>query len=99
MSDNVLKLWLLRPAPEMNDLAACLDRRSPWAAGYDVANGFVVRATTEDLARRCADANAGDENTSDTGPAHPWLEPKYSTCVELTVDGEPGVVMKDYWPS
>jgi hypothetical protein len=26
----------------------------------------------------------------------PWLDPKYSTCVELTADGESCVILRDF---
>lgn len=81
-----MKLWILRP---VKDLPKGDD---PWAPWYDKAFGFVVRAETETEARTIADEGAGDENYKQT----PWLEAKYSTCTELTADGDADVVMMDY---
>lgn len=91
-----MKLWLLRPADglDKND--------NPWEPWYDKAFGFVVRAETEEEARKLAHDDAGDENrgeflgrkTADTNS--PWLEAKYSTCTELSGDGDAGVVMQDF---
>ena len=91
-----MKLWLLRP---MEGLAK---NDNPWEPWYDKAFGFVVRAETEEEARRFAQADAGDEKrgtflgekTSDTNT--PWMDAKYSTCTELLPDGAPGVVMQDF---
>jgi len=82
-----MKLWLLRPAllPEGND---------PWEPWYDKAFGFVIRAETEGEARELAHDNAGDENLE--GIITPWLDKKYSTCIELTEEGEIGMVLRDF---
>jgi hypothetical protein len=89
-----MKLWLLRPIHIEND--------DPWEPWYNKAFGFVVRAETEDAARQFAHSEAGDENrgefsmhkTSDTKT--PWLDPKYSTCLELFADGDAGIVIRDF---
>ena len=82
-----MKLWLLKPVEGLG-----VD--SPWYGIYDCANGFVVRAETEDDARSFADSQGGDETRR---PFHDtWLQPKYATCEELTGDGEPGVVLCDF---
>lgn len=91
-----MKIWLLRPVDELtkND--------NPWNPWYDKAFGFVVRAETEVEARALAHADAGDENREGLLSAktayttQPWLEAKYSTCVELLSDGDAEVVMKDF---
>lgn len=89
-----MKLWILRPVEDrpLSD--------DPWEPWYDKCFGFIVRCETEDGARRYAHASAGDENSRLTRNAieklSPWLDPKYSTCVELTQDGEPGLVMQDF---
>ena len=91
-----MKLWILRSVenlPKGDD---------PWEPWYDKAFGFVVRAETEEEARKFAHEEAGDENrgtflggkTADTNS--PWLEAKYSTCVELPTEGEAGVVLQDF---
>lgn len=91
-----MKLWLLRPVDNLPD------GNNPWEPWYDKAFGFVVRAKNEQEAREFATADAGDESrgefldgkTADT--KQPWIDPKYSSCVELTAKGESGVVIKDF---
>ena len=89
-----MKLWLLRPVrSEREDTA--------WDPWYDKAFGFVVRAETEEQARQMANGNGGDE----CGPVKsyvyrtggdPWLDPKQSTCEELTADGEAEIIIRDF---
>ena len=88
MCDSHMKLWLLRPVE--NPQAA---KGNPWEPWYNKAFGFVVRAETEEEARKLADGEAGDENRD---VCQPWLNAKYSSCVELKVKGEPGVVIRDF---
>ncbi len=87
-----MKLWLLRPIRQDGDA---------WDPWYDKSFGFVVRADTEERAREVANSNGGDE----TGPAKvdiyrtggdPWLDPKQSTCEELTADGDECMVIQDF---
>ncbi len=91
-----MKLWLLRPR---EDLPAY---DNPWEPWYDKTFGFVVRAASEDDARELADSHGGaevdrywseDENRAMSKPL--WRESRYATCVELTPDGEPGIVIED----
>ena len=81
-----MKLWLLRPNDDLpsND--------DPWHPWFDKCFGFVVRAESDQEARQYAHEEAGDEKT-DKGS--PWLNPKYSTCEELTHSGDSGVIIKD----
>lgn len=60
---------------------------------YDCPVGHVVRAETERQAREFASAKEAPIN------AHRrpiWLDPAKSTCVELVVGGDAGVVFTDY---
>lgn len=82
-----MKLWLLRP---VDGLA---NHDNPWNPWYDKAFGSVIRAETETEARALAKAAAGDENRK----GEPWLDAKYSTCVELTAEGPAEVVMEDFY--
>lgn len=91
-----MKLWKLtnrETLPENDD---------PWDPWYDKAFGFVVRAETEEDARKIADKNAGGENRGEfmdrriANTNHPWLYAKYSTCEELTADGEAGMILRDF---
>ena len=59
--------------------------------GYDRCYGFVIRAETEEKAREIAHENGGDENRDN---CYPWLNPKSSTCEELTVIGKEGIILK-----
>lgn len=79
-----MKLWLLTPR---TDLA---NQDNPWRSQYDKTFGHVVRAESEQDARRFAAIAAGDE-----GPA-PWTTDRFSTCTELTADGEAGIVLVDF---
>lgn len=87
-----MKLWLLRPV-----------KGDPlWDPWYDKVFGFVIRADTEEEARSMANEEAEDENRGEfmntpTGPkGRAWLDRIHSTCVELTTDGAPGVVILDF---
>lgn len=58
---------------------------------YDVTNGMVVRAESEERARKVAAALT----ISDDGP-ETWLNPNGSTCDELTAHGAEMVVLRDF---
>jgi len=81
-----MKLWILRPINE---------DQGPWVPWYDKAFGFVVRAETEDQARRFAHEMGADENREEKG-VNPWMDDSLSTCEELDADGSEGVVMSDF---
>ncbi len=91
-----MNLWLLRPADRDNPMD------DPWDPWFNKAFGFVVRAETEEDARRFADCDAGEENRGTflgkkiTETNAPWLDPKYSTCERLLDDGEAGIIIKDF---
>ena len=70
-------LWLLKPI-------------KGWKPWYDKAFGFVVRAQTEQEARKFASSECGDE-----GP-DVWLQPGVTTCVKLTDEGGTGVILRHY---
>lgn len=88
-----MKIYILRPKENLKD--------NPWTPWYDKVFGFIVRAKTEEEARKMANEQGGDE----TGPVRnrvyrtggdPWLNPEYSTCEELSKEGEAGVIMRDF---
>ena len=91
-----MKLWLLRPVEDLEK------GDNPWEPWYDKVFGFVIRAESEKDARSTAQDEAGDETrgrfmgkkTADT--TQPWLEKKYSTCMELTTEGVAGLIIKDF---
>ena len=88
-----MKLWLLRPSEEIWDDD---DNKNPWTPWHDKCFGFVIRAETEAEARRLADMNAGEENELHGETHSTWLDSVYSTCTELTSDGEPGIILQDF---
>ena len=76
----------------------------------DKTFGFVVRAESEEQAREIAEGNSADEsvmrnfvfndgklaNKMEVIKLKTWMNPKYSTCIELTADGDAGLVMEDF---
>ena len=52
--------------------------------------GFIVRADSEEQARRLARDEAGDEG------GYVWIENQFSTCTELLADGHACVVMANF---
>lgn len=81
-----MKLWVLKP----KDGLPITD--DPWQPWYDKYFGFVIRAKTEIRAREIANCSGADE-VGDNISA--WLSPDYSTCEELTVDGEEELILSD----
>jgi hypothetical protein len=78
-----MKLWFIRPVDEDS---------SPWRPWWDKAFAMVIRAETENEARDLATkANYCEVEAC----ADVWTNPKWSSCVELTGDGERGVVLAD----
>lgn len=69
------------------------EQTKPWEPWYDKAFGFVVRATSERMAREFATENAGDEKRK--CPTC-WEDPEFSTCEELTAEGVAGLILSDY---
>lgn len=91
-----MKLWLLRPREDLRE------DDNPWSPWYDKCFGFVVRAETESDARKIANEFAGDENRGEflsskiSKTKNPWLDGNYSTCNELTADGDAEMVIEDF---
>ena len=92
-----MKLWLLEARRDLSE------EDDPWEPWYDKCFGMVVFALSEEAARSLADSNAGDENRGEfmgetiSKTTHPWLDSKYSTCIELKPPyGKEGVILKDY---
>lgn len=79
-----MKLYLIRPINP---------NRNPWDPWYDKAFGFVVRADNESEARAMVGEEAGDEIRK---APDAWANPQYSSCVELTAEGEAEVVIRDF---
>jgi hypothetical protein len=73
-----------------------IDRnKGPWDRWYDTTDAFVIRADSEEEARAMTKKNAGDEVEYNKGK-NPWLDPGLTSCVELTLDGEPTVVIYSF---
>jgi hypothetical protein len=81
---QTMKIWVLRRI-QGNEGSGYLDRAPVW----NVVSGFVVRAKSAQQARQYAAANGMDEGK------HTWLDPKYSTCRVLPVDGPAEVILRD----
>jgi len=81
-----MKLWLLKAREDLGT------DNDPWECWYDKAHGFVIRAEDETTARAIANQSGGDE----TRVFDAWLSTEYSTCVELTADGESDIIIEDY---
>lgn len=93
-----MKLYELRPIEDLPE------GDNPWDPWYDKCFGFVIRAENEKEAREIAHNNASDENRSQflgrkiANTCSPWLDNKYSTCVELNINGEQKVIIKEeHW--
>ena len=89
-----MKIFELRPVENLKV------GDNPWEPWYDKSFGFIVRAETETETRKIANENAGDENRGEflngkiANTKTPWLDKKYSTCVELTGEGEAEMIME-----
>jgi len=77
-----MKLWILKPLSVADNM--------PWSPWYDKAFGFIVRASNLQAARMFASINHGDEGKE------AWLDCKLSSCKELPIDGEPGMILRDF---
>jgi hypothetical protein len=89
-----MKLYLLQPIHIPGD--------DPWEPWYDKAFGFVIRANSYETARSIANENAGDENrgeflsTKISETKNPWLDERYSSCIELSPSGPEEMIIRDF---
>ena len=79
------KFWILRPRYEE------VPAWQSWP--YDKYHGFLVSASSADLARKVADKKGGDENRDHN---RPWLDSAKSSCVRLTASARTGVILSDF---
>lgn len=92
-----MKLWLLLPKEYLPSAD------NPWDPWYDKAFGFVVRAETEEEARKLANEAGGAETKPHANRVYrtgggPWLSQQFSICTELTAEGPSKVILKDeHW--
>lgn len=61
--------------------------------GWDCNYGFIVRAKDEQSARALAQFEISDESYESK---EFWLDPKFSTCEEVSVKGEAEVILNDF---
>ena len=77
-------LWILKPNEGLPDFDYLW---SPW---YDKTFGVVVRAKTEETARKLAATASGAEGSK------AWLDAKYSSCARLLDEGLEEVIIVDF---
>jgi hypothetical protein len=92
-----MQLWILRPHPYV------LEREAhPWTPPFDKTLGVLVRADGEGEARQLAQTNAGYEGqgvyamlgaAEDETAEDVWLKPEWTSCDELTPEGDSAVIM------
>lgn len=85
-----MKLWHLKCLPH-------------FGGSYDSYDSFIVAAETEEDARAIAAKNGGDEQDfgeyrygGDRTPRNGWLAPTDTSCVELTMPTEAGVILGSF---
>ncbi len=86
-----MKLWLLRPLEKDTGSSELDWEWGPWSPWFDKYFGFVVRATSEESARELAANEARDEGRM------AWLSSEYSSCIELLPEGNPEMIIGDYY--
>lgn len=92
-----MRIWLLLPREDLPDTPL-----HPWRKyeEYWKAHGFVVRAATEEDARKLANDAGGEENEVRRHEGQwnmaPWLDAALTTCEELTGEGPAEVILRDY---
>jgi hypothetical protein len=78
-----MKLWLLkRPVDK------------PGHQIWDAYSGFVVRAETEEDARKLANKESQKPDRGYEGPI--WEDHQKTSCKQLIDEGEPGVILDDF---
>ena len=92
-----MKLWILRPKGWYLEEDYRMQDGSPWRSWWDMVHGSVVRAASEEEARSLAPTGDEDRSQYPARPSpNPWLDPAWTTCIELLPDGDPGEVIEDY---
>lgn len=82
-----MKLWILKPKENVDNYSQII---SPWNPWYDKFFGFVIRAESEERARKLAGLICGDEGDQ------AWLDSSLSICKELLAEGNEEVVITDF---
>lgn len=90
-----MKLYILRPID-----SSAKDARGQKYWSWDCAYGFTVRAESESHARSLvANAKLSDDWTDHTPGdegAGVWENPSLTSCVEVPLDGEAAILMRDF---
>jgi hypothetical protein len=94
-----MRLWLLSPRPQV------LRRKvNPWRPPYDKVFAAVVRAESEERARKLVQARAGHEGLGiylslgadeEETATTVWIDHEYTSCVRLRERGKAGVLVID----
>jgi hypothetical protein len=87
------KIWILAPR---DDLPSDDD---PWEPRFDKCFGLIVEAGTEDEARAIANTSCVCSDETTLRDRRVFLDPKYTTCVELRPIGKSRLVMADFKPA
>jgi len=88
-----VKLWKLGPQKEYEvEGNFIFHRGSCW--------GFVIRAETEEKARKLAHKNARNEkyaylDRENDIKKETWIEPKYTYCKEILAEGEEEIIQSE----
>lgn len=92
-----MKLWILKPIDQNAYAEVRGHNRKVWS--WDCAYGFVVRAEDERSARefvaRSRERDDWENTTGDEGP-EVWRDVTLTSCVELTGEGEPEIILRDF---
>lgn len=72
-----MKLYYIRPIRD-------------WTPWYDTADGFIVRAESEEEARQLASSDAGCEGEK------VWLDPKETVCEVLSDAGKSKIIIRSF---
>lgn len=78
-----MKLFVLKARRDLPDKEDPFD--------YDMHWGFVIRAKNSEKARIIA-----AEGCIPGAANQYWLNEKYTTCEEITLSGEPEIILEDY---
>ena len=84
-------LWLLKARDTLeygND---------PWSPWYDKTFGMVIRADSEKEAREVGQHKCKHNDECKEGiTTEPWIDENYSTCIQLSYEGEKKVILEDF---
>jgi len=88
-----MKLWKLGPQKEYKGQNSVFDWGCKW--------GFIIRAKSEEDARKFAHKNAGREKHVDIDRENgikkdTWMEPKYTYCIEIPVEGKKEIILEEF---